>query len=203
MKILNIKEKIMNKNYKFQELRDRDFITYKISIILSISIGIFALIFIPLSFFSFAETRFVILTLFIVFAIIILFIVLALTIHFYPKNNIDNKNLKNIGKKDCAYIIDTGFSRYGAALFNFRHKLFYIKIFYDGKTMNIYRLKDNNAYKILKVLLDMQSYPINKIVKIPVDVYRYKNKIYVDFENLDLSKIDGFEEAKKVVENNG
>lgn len=69
--------------------------------------------------------------------------------------------------------------------------------------MNIYRLKDNNAYKILKVLLDMQSYPINKIVKIPVDVYRYKNKIYVDFENLDLSKIDGFEEAKKVVENNG
>ena len=30
-----------------------------------------------------------------------------------------------------------------------------------------------------------------------------RNKIYVDFENLDLSKIDGFEEAKKVVENNG
>ena len=113
----------MNKNYKFQELRDRDFITYKISLILSISIGIFALIFIPLSFFSFAETRFVILTLFIVFAIIILFIVLALTIHFYPKNNIDNKNLKNIGKKDCAYIIDTGVGRYGAALFNFGHKL--------------------------------------------------------------------------------
>ena len=67
---------------------------------------------------------------------------------------------------------------------------------------NMYKFDGTSiSYKILTSLLkDFSSYPIQKVVKIPIDVYTYKNKIYADFENVDLSKIEDFEEAKKIVE---
>ncbi len=38
-------------------------------------------------------------------------------------------------------------------------------------------------------------------VKIPIDIYGYKDKIYADLESVDLSKLSGYEEAKKFIEN--
>lgn len=61
-------------------------------------------------------------------------------------------------------------------------------------------MQDNNAYEILKLILDSHTYPVEKAVNIPVDIYIYKNKIYVDFESVKLSTLEGYEEAKNVVE---
>ena len=63
-----------------------------------------------------------------------------------------------------------------------------------------YKLQDNAAYEILKLILDSYNYPVAKPVKIPVDIYVYKNKISVDFESLKLSTLEGYEEAKNVIE---
>ena len=131
------------------------------------------------------------------FAYSSMFGILALTIYFFPKNNNEYKYLKNIGKKDKAYIVGVGFSLHGRSCF----KLYYIKILYNEKFINIYKLKYNNAYKILELILNSHSFPLKKAVKIPVDIYLYKNKIYADFENINLSALEGYEEAKKIIEN--
>ena len=48
--------------------------------------------------------------------------------------------------------------------------------------------------------MDTHTYPVAKPINIPVDVYVYKNKIYVDFESVKLSTLERYEEAKNVVE---
>ena len=131
-----------------------------------------------------------------------IFGIVSLTMFLFPKNNIEYKYLKDTGKKDLAYIVDVGFSSHGAINPLVTFNLYYITVLYDNKLFNMYKFDGTSiSYKILTSLLkDVSSYPIQKVVKIPIDVYTYKNKIYADFENVDLSKIEDFEEAKKIVE---
>ncbi len=81
-----------------------------------------------------------------------------------------------------------------------RVTLFYIEILYDRKKYKIHKIKYNKGYRILKVILDSGNYPIKKEIEIPIDIYLYKNKIYADLDSVDLSKVEGYEEAKKIVE---
>lgn len=123
-------------------------------------------------------------------------VAIILTINFFPQYNKDFKEIKDIGEKVKAYIVDTGFTCHGRVHFRY----FYITVLYNKKIKKVYGIKYNKAYKILKILLDSQQYPIINSVKIPIDINVKKNKIYADLESVDLSKIDGYEEARKVVE---
>ena len=186
----------MEELYKLQELESNGIFTNK-----KLKYFLFALWLVGMIIFTILalianDKNFIVLTLIIAFSYSTILGIMALTMYFAPKNNKENKYLKEIGKKNTGYIINTGFSCHGRSCY----KLYYITILYKEKFINIYKLKDNNAYKILTLLLNSQSYPINKIIKIPIDIYCYKNKIYADFENLKLSDFEGYEEAKKVVE---
>ena len=113
----------------------------------------------------------------------------------YFRNGKDNKSdIKELGEKDTAYITDIGYR--SATKYN--DESYYICVSYNNRKMEVGRLQNNNAYRILKLLLN--PYPIKKEVKIPVDVYVYKKSVYVDFENVELSKIKGYNEAVKIIE---
>ncbi len=186
----------MENLYKLQELESNDIFTnIKLNYFLFSLWLIGMIIFTILALIS-SDKNFIVLTLIIAFAYSTILGIMALTIYFAPKNNKENKYLKEIGKKHTGYVINTGFSCHGRSCY----KLYYITILYNEKFINVYKLKDNNAYKILTLLLNSQSYPINKVTKIPVDIYCYKNKIYADFESIKLSDFEGYEEAKKIVE---
>ena len=218
----------MEEKYKLQELQSNNiFVNKKVNYLLFIIwlVGV-----ILLSVLIFFTANSILAMLLFAFSYSCIFGILALYIYLFPKNNKDYKYIKNIGKKDTAYIVDTGFSQYGhhgnnvndnpivtltiAAIFSYiaikrhgriknensRYNLYYITIVYKEKVKNIYQLQDNNAYKILKLILDTHTYPVEKAINIPVDIYVYKNKIYVDFESVILSSLEGYEEAKKVVE---
>ncbi len=211
----------MEEKYKLQELQTKDIFTNKTLKKAILTIWLIGVIIIsilnitePFLWFIFA------------FAYSSIFGILALTIYLFPKNNTEYKQLKDIGKKEQAYIVDTGFSRHsysmrtGVNIFdivkviksgNFSkidilgndrntYKLFYITILYNGSLKNIYKFDGNSiSYRILQVLLE--TYPTKRVEKIPIEVYCYKNKIYIDFESVDLTKVEGFEEARKIVEN--
>ena len=125
-----------------------------------------------------------------------MFGIITLTINFLPQYNNDFREIKKIGQKIKANIIDTGFTCHGRE----NYQYFYITVLYNEIKINVYRMKENKEYKILRVLLDSQYYPVMKQVKIPVDIYVYKDKIYVDIESVDLTKMSGYEEAQKTVE---
>lgn len=71
-------------------------------------------------------------------------------------------------------------------------------VVFDNKSTMVYDILENDAFSILKMLLD--EYPFETVNTVPVDVYTYKNKVYVDLESVDLSKVDGYEEAVKMLE---
>ena len=211
----------MEEKYILQELQTNDIFTNKtlkraLFIIWLIGVIIISILNItePFLWFIFA------------FAYSSIFGILALTIYLFPKKNTEYKQLKDIGKKEQAYIVDTGFSRHshsrrpGVNIFDivkviksgdiskidsmgsdrYTYKLFYITILYNGSLKNIYKFDGNSiSYRILQVLLE--TYPTKRVEKIPIEVYCYKNKIYIDFESVDLTKVEGFEEARKIVEN--
>ena len=211
----------MEEKYKLQELQTKDIFTNKtlkkaILTIWLIGVIIISILNITEHFLWFIFA----------FAYSSIFGILSLTIYLFPKNNTEYKQLKDIGKKEQAYIVDTGFSRHsysmrtGVNIFdivkviksgNFSkidslgndrntYKLFYITILYNGSLKNIYKFDGNSiSYRILQVLLE--TYPTKRVKKIPIEVYCYKNKIYIDFESVDLTKVEGFEEARKIVEN--
>lgn len=133
-----------------------------------------------------------------IFVVILLFsniLTLALLIlTIYNNKNINVEKIKSKGEKIRAFII-------GAGIIN-KNKQFgtyyclYIR--YNGRKMKI-NVNNNEEFKILNLLLN--PYPIhNKKVEIPVDMYIYKGNRYVDIENVDLTKIEGYNEAKKIVE---
>lgn len=105
------------------------------------------------------------------------------------------KNFKKYGKKEIGYITeaDTAVkdsSRYGTMYYH------YIEVTYNGKNINIPKVKNNKGFKMLKMLLD----PYFIKPKIPIDVYVYKNKLFADLDSVDLSKIKGFDELKDINE---
>lgn len=75
---------------------------------------------------------------------------------------------------------------------------YYITVEYDEFITRINFVEANKAFSILEMLLD--SYPVKEQKKIPIDLYVHKNKIYADLETVDLSKVEGYEEAEKLVE---
>lgn len=108
--------------------------------------------------------------------------------------NADRKNLKEIGTKVKGEIVDIKKLNYYRS-----HRVSQsLVIVYDNKSTMVYDILENDAFSILKMLLD--EYPFETVNTVPVDVYTYKNKVYVDLESVDLSKVDGYEEAVKMLE---
>lgn len=134
---------------------------------------------------------------FIIF-ILICTIIFGIICILYEKNitsskNINKNKIKEIGSKEQGFIIQVGI------YYTYRPKTEhnYIIIIYKEKEIKISDLKDNNAFKILKLLLD--PYPIEKNIKIPIDIYIYNNSIYAELDSVDLSKVNGYTEAKEIV----
>lgn len=65
------------------------------------------------------------------------------------------------------------------------------------KNIDIRDIKNDKAYKLISILLD--PYPIKSNVKIPIDLYIYKHKVYPDLESTDFSKVKGYENALKII----
>ena len=196
----------MEEEYKLQEIQTKDIFTNKKVRYVLFAIWVIGVIILLI--FSVNTTKSTrIILLIIAFGYSCIFGILALAIWASPKNNKDYKYIKDIGKKETAYIVDTGYSRHRGFLASYQvynrgfrtlYRLYYITIVYKDKVKNIYKLQNNVAYKILKLILNSHKYPVERVAKIPVDIYVYKNKIYVDFESVKLSTLDGYEEAKKL-----
>lgn len=108
-------------------------------------------------------------------------------------NNSDRKQIKEIGKKVKGEIVDIKkLKRYRS--YEFSQCLV---IVFENRTTMVYDILENDAFSILKMLLD--EYPFQTINTVPVDVYTYRNKVYVDLESVDLSKVDGYDEAVKLL----
>lgn len=183
----------MENKYKLQYLQTIDIWNSKTTKIILFSIWLIVVLFLIIV--SIISPDNFLGMLLLIFAYSCMFGIIALSIFLSPKNNKDYEYLKNIGQKENSYIVDAGFSRHKY------YKLFYFTLFYDEKLTNIYKLNDNDAYYLLKVILDSYSSHVEKSLKIPIEIYCYKNKLYADLDSVDLSKLPGYEEAKKVIEN--
>lgn len=132
------------------------------------------------------------------------------------KNIIKNELWKN-GEKCVGYITEVGYIRYTRKeVFiavdsvsekipytnqNIDHYILahYITVTYNNScTIDIKSIEYNQAYKLLGMLLN--PYPVKEKIQIPIDIYIYKNKVYADLNSVDLSKIKGYEEYKKLIE---
>ena len=120
--------------------------------------------------------------------LIITLVILAI----YDKKKITIEKIKNKGTKMQAFITATGVRNKNRQ----RGIWYYLCIRYSEKNMKIF-VKNNETFKILYLLL--KPYPINKKIEIPVDMYIYKGNRYVDIENVNLTKIEGYSEAEKIV----
>lgn len=122
---------------------------------------------------------------------ILTFVLLILTM--YNNKNVDIETIKSKGEKIKAYIIEAGTTnkRRQAGTYS------YLYVRYNKNKMKIV-VKNNKIFKILKLLF--KPYPIDKRIEIPVDMYIYKGNRYVDLENINFSEIEGYSEAKKIIE---
>lgn len=71
---------------------------------------------------------------------------------------------------------------------------YYIVVEYDKKRKMIKFLEKNRAYCVLWILITKFS-----ASEVPIDIYVKGFKCYADLESVDLTKIDGYEEAIKLV----
>ena len=129
------------------------------------------------------------------------------------KHNIKTKELWKNGEKKLGYIVNNGYivqvgyGRYNRSVYkveyleyNEEHVIVdsYISIEYDEtKHIDIQSIKNNKTFKVLGMLLN--PYPVKEIIKIPIDIYVYKNKAYADLDSVDLSKIKGYDELVKEI----
>ena len=129
------------------------------------------------------------------------------------EDKIRNKEIWKNGEKHKAYIIDIGYIRkirmgrmhitqkISYSNQNIDHHIvdYYITILYDNSYYaDIYSIQYNKAYMMLGMLLN--PYPIKEKIEVPIDIYVYKNKVYADLDSVDLAKIQGYEECKKIIE---
>ena len=129
---------------------------------------------------------------FVVLVCLNILMIAVLVSAIYDKKTITIEKIKNKGRKIKAHIIETGTINKSRQMGIY----YYIGIRYNGKNMRIY-VKNNKTFKILNLLL--KPYPIDKKIEIPVDMYIYKGNRYVDIENINLTKIEGYNEAEKIV----
>lgn len=120
-------------------------------------------------------------------------IIALLILAIYDKKNITIEKIKNKGRRIKAFITATEV-RHTRGICSRRY--YYLCIRYDERNMKIV-VKNNKTFKILDLLL--KPYPINKKIEIPVYIYIYKGNRYVDLENVNLTKIEGYSEAEKIV----
>ena len=127
--------------------------------------------------------------------IVLFLIVIGVFSKITDKLNKDYKYLKENGnvEKTLGNIVGVGKINNGIY-----RKNYYIIVEYDGLITRINFLEANEAFSILEMLLD--SYPVKEQKKIPIGLYVHKNKVYADLETVDLSKVEGYEEAVKLVE---
>lgn len=185
------------KKYKLEYIQTFDILDNKITKIILFFIWLIVVVFLIIVSISSPDISFLILLL--AFAYSCMFEMILLIIYLPPRNNKNYEYLKNIGEKEIAYIVDAGFTRRNSyPHYNTYRRLFYITLLHEGKLVNIYKLKENNAFLILRVILDSYSYPVEKSLKIPIEIYRYNNKLYADLDSVDLSKLPGYEKAKKL-----
>ena len=106
----------------------------------------------------------------------------------------ETSKIKEIGTKVQGEIIDIKrLKRYRSYSFTQC-----IKVIFDGRSTMVCDIVENDAFSILKMLLD--EYPFNNVKTVPVDVYTYKRKVFVDLDSVDLTKVEGYEEALKMLE---
>ncbi len=122
--------------------------------------------------------------------------VLILIAVFYLIQDKLNRNyayLKEKGEKIIGNVVGVGKVDDGTYRNNY-----YIIVEYNNIVKRIQFVESNDAYSVLEMLLD--PYPVKRLKKIPIDLYVQKNKVYADLESVDLSKVEGYEEALKLVE---
>ena len=170
---------------------------------MSLYIVLFMFIFIQCIIMSFFMiTQFAMLK-FLNIVLIITIIVVGVMAIFICVNNIKQRNdkisIKEQGTKVSANIIETSTiykrtGRYGSI------HVYCFTVIYDNDTKKsvIEFLLDNDAYELLKLLLN--PYPINEEVRIPIDIYVYKNEVYADLESVDFTKVERYDECKKVID---
>ena len=114
---------------------------------------------------------------------------------YYKKIQIRKlEKFKNEDLKKQAYIIEAHhrINRWPSL------DVYYFKLSCGSKTINTKPLVYNNAYRIIKLMLE--SYPIKAAVRIPIDVYFFNKYIYyIDIESVKLNDLDGYEEAKNIL----
>ena len=99
----------MEEKYKLQELQTNNIFANKKLKYLLFTIWLIGVILLSVLIFFTANS--ILAMLLFAFSYSCIFGILALYIYLFPKNNKDYKYIKNIGKKDTAYIVDTGFTR--------------------------------------------------------------------------------------------
>ena len=141
--------------------------------------------------------------------VVIVTIILAIDYIYFivQSEKIYKKELWKNGEKKIGTIIDAYEGKINTAYLKYNNSLRRydyipcISVAYDKtKKIKVKGIKENEAFKILKLLLD--QYPIKVKVEIPVDVYVYKKRVYVDIDSVELSKVKGYEEAKAIVDKN-
>lgn len=130
------------------------------------------------------------------------------------ENVIRNQELWRNGEKYLGNIVDIGYTRKTqVGMYNtiekvsyFEHNTnhniidYHITILYNNSYyIDIKSIKYDKAYKLLAMSL-ISSYPIKEKLQIPIEIYKYKNKVYADLNSIDLTKVKGYEECKKLIE---
>ncbi len=140
--------------------------------------------------------------LFFVLNIILFSIIVLIGVLTHIKNTKQQNNqiiIKENGTKTPANIIDARTITKSSGLHNITRVKCFTVVFDNDKAARIDFLEDNDAFALLELLLN--PYPIKEEISIPIDIYIYNNKVYADLESVDFTKVSGYEECKKVIDN--
>ncbi len=115
------------------------------------------------------------------------------------KQSNNKEEIKKLGTRVFANIIDACTIVKSTGRYS-RIKVNCFTVIYDNneKTSTIEFIEDNDAYALLKMLLN--PYPIKEEIHIPIDIYIYNNEIYADLESVDFTRIKGYKECKKIID---
>lgn len=171
--------KLQEKKYIYKNKREK--------YILNIFAGLLTIIIITVI--SIGTNRMIFLSLILAYSCIILFCIMCMRCSNIINDNYIYNDLKNIGMKKEAYITEIRLKRYKET-FPFYGYLFVITIWDGEKNIHIGRIKDNRASRTLKALLESNSYHIKSSIKVPINIFLYKRKVYADLDSVNLTMVD-------------